>query len=315
MIKKWKPYCYGVIAIFFTFLPTYAFTQNHDVNFGDFYFSLSPKILKYGTINDLTFGYNYTKSLTSELRLRFSYVTKKEQFDKTLPDSLNIIEENNIETFFIPLKYYFIKNSYIESVAGAGIYYGYNKLTENGYFNMPSLEILGKEKVNSFSNNFSRHVVGPDIEIDFIYHANWLNVSVRGGIVPIFYLHAYQKMGIIPLLEPNYADYSQNTWGIPYFYTDVNIILFRYISFTLLYDFSRLNYQVIDFDNNLNWNTVDRNVITQSFKLEASLLIPLGIDIYTQLGYGHTFDSTKIDSVSPIHSSKQYLIFSVRKMK
>jgi hypothetical protein len=282
---------------------------------GRFSFSLSPKVLKNGSIIDMELGYEYTEKYAGELHLRFSTETKNEQFDETIPDSLNAIDKSNFEVFLMPFRYFIIKRPHIKFMAGAGIYYGHNKLNEKGYFNMPSLENLGKERVNSFSNDFLRHTIGPDIVLGFEFLIDWFDISVHGGIVPIFYLYAYQKMGIIPLLEPNYADYSQNTWGIPYFYADVNIILFKYISFALLYDFSRLNYQVIDFDDNLNWNALDRAIIAQSYKLEASLLAPLGSEVYAQIGYGHTFDSTRIDSVSPIHNSRQYLILSVRKAR
>jgi hypothetical protein len=158
-------------------------------------------------------------------------------------------------------------------------------------------------------------MLGPNIEIGFTYRANWLNLSAHGGIVPIFYLNAHQKMGIIPLLEPNYADYSQSTWGSPYFYADLSFILFKYISLAFLYDSSRLNYKVIDFDNSLNWYNPERTVVSQSLKLEASLLIPLQGSLYTQIGYGHTFDFIQLDSASPIQSSKQYLILSVKMIK
>jgi hypothetical protein len=177
---------------------------------------------------------------------------------------------------------------------------------------MPSLQNLGKERVNSFTNDFTMHIVGPDLELGFAWRSAYVNLSANAGIVPIFYLSARQKTGIVPLMDPHYADHSQQTSGSPYLYADIGFIIWKYVSLAFLYDFSRLNYKVIDFDDNLQWYTPERKVTTQSLKIETSLLIPLGGDIYTQIGYGHTFDSTQLDSASPVKSSRQYLILTAK---
>jgi hypothetical protein len=122
-------------------------------------------------------------------------------------------------------------------------------------------------------------------------------------------------MGIVPLMEPDYADYLQNTFGGPYIYADAGFVLFKYISLALLYDFSRLDYQVIDFDDNLNWHHPGRTVITQSLRAEISLLIPLQGSVYTQIGYGYIFDSLQLDSASPVRTNRHYLIFSIKAVK
>jgi hypothetical protein len=296
-------------------IPLTAFAQSQNFGNDRFSFSLTPKVLRNGSITDVALGYAYTENSSGELRLRFSNEAKNEQFDETVPDSLNAIDEKSIEVFLMPFKYLLVKNPFIEFQAGAGVYYDYNVLNEKGYFNMPALGVLGKETVNSFSNDFSMHVFGPDIEAGFTCRIDWLAVSAHAGIIPVFYLNARQKMSIVPLLEPNNVDYTQNISGSPCLYADISFILFKYLSFNFLYDFSRLKYKVIDFDNTLKWYNPERVVLSQSLKIEASLLIPLQSSVYTQIGYGHTFDSIRLDSDSPIQSSKQYLILSARTVK
>jgi hypothetical protein len=293
----------GIIALFA--LP--AYTQN----FEKFSFSLTPRILKDGTITDFTFGYEYTKNYAGELRLRFSKEDKNEQF-ANLEDSLNAISGRNFEAYLLPVEYSFYQQNQMKLRVGGGVYYNYHTLREKGYFNIPALALLGKEKVNSFSNNLSMHTIGPDFDIGFSSRSDAFSIFAYGGIVPVFYLSSHQKMGIVPLLVPNYADFKQHTYGSPYVYADVNFILFKYISLSFLYDFSRLDYKVIDFDDTLNWYKPDRTVVSHSLKIEASLLIPLEGNTYTQIGYGHTFDSVQLDSDSPVRNSRDYIIFSVK---
>lgn len=307
-----------IILLLLAILPPSLFAQSQRFDFGRFSFALSPKVLKDGSITDLSFGYAYAEKYAGTLRLRFSSEAKNEQFDETLPDSLNASDESGIEAFLIPFEYFFAKNARMEFFAGAGVYYGYHALAEKGYFAMPALEALGKEKVNSFSNDTAMHVAGPDMELGFTYRAGWLNMSAHGGLVPVFYLGAAQKMGIAPLMEPNHAGHSQQTAGSPYVYADISFILFKYVSLAFLYDFSRLNYAVVDFGydgGDFVWRYPDRTVISQSLKLEASLLIPLQGSVYAQIGYGHAFDSLRLDSASPLESSRQYLILSARAMR
>jgi hypothetical protein len=310
-----KKYQYLAAGVFMFCMSITLPAQNQYFDIGRFSFFLTPKVLKDGSIIEFGLGYEYTEHAAGELRLRFSNEIKNEQFDGTIPDSLNTIGRNSFEIFLMPYEYFFIKNPSTKFQTGLGMYYNYETLSEKGYFNMPALEALGKEKVNSFSNNFSAHILGPNIEAAFVHRMGRLDLSARGGIVPFFYLHTRQKMGIVPLMEPNYADFSKNTRGSPYFYTDIGLVFFKYISLALLYDFSRLNYNVIDFDNSLNWYNPGRTVITQSLKAEASLLIPLQGSVYTQIGGGFTVDSVQLDSAPPVRKNRQYLIFSAKMLR
>jgi hypothetical protein len=117
---------------------------------------------------------------------------------------------------------------------------------------------------------------------------------------------------MIPLLDPHYADYSQNTWGSPYFYMRLDSVFFKYVNLVFLYDVAQLRYQSIDFDENLDWIHPESTVLTQSLKIETSLLLPLG-GMSFQIGYGYTFDSTRFDSAPPVEGNRQYIILTARK--
>jgi hypothetical protein len=304
-----------VAGIFIACTSAALSAQSRYFDIGRFSFFLTPRVLRDGSIIELGFGYEYTERTAGELRLRFSSGVKNEQFSKALPDSLNVIDEKSFEVSLAPYEYYFVKTPRTKILAGLGVYYKYDALDEKGYFNMPALEALGKEKVNSFSNDFSTHMLGPGIEAGFVHRADRLDLSVRGGVVPFFYLKTRQKMGIVPLMEPNYADFSRDTWGSPYFYADIGFTLFKYVSLTLLYDFSRLKYDVIDFDDNLNWYNPGRTAAAQSLKAEASLLIPLQGSVYTQIGGGYAFDSVRLDSAAPVQRNRPYVIFSTKMIR
>jgi hypothetical protein len=306
--RKWL-----IISVLAALMPAGAFAQSQSFDFGRFSLFSSSKILENGFDTDVGLGYAYADRFAGELRLRFSGESKIEQFDETVPDSLNAMSKNAFALFLTPLEYFFVRDPNGRLHVGAGAFYQHETLAENGYFNMPALEALGKEKVNSFSNDFSTHTLGPNIEAGFTRKTAWLEASIRGGVVPVFWLHTNQETRIDPLMEPNYADYSKDTWGSPYLYGDLNMIFFRFISLSLLYDFSRLQYQVIDFDSNLQWHKPDRTVLSQSVKLEASLLIPLPSSVYAQIGYGYAFDTVQLDSGDPVGSDKHYLIFTVNK--
>jgi hypothetical protein len=302
-----------IIGILAALIPVGVFPQEQRFDFGRFSFSSSPKILKDGSITDLGLGYAYTDRLGGELRVRFSAESKNEAFDEDgVSDSLIAITKNAFTLFLMPV-YFFFKSPNIRFQAGAGAYYQYETLAEKGYFNMPILEALGKEKVNSFSNNFSAHVLGPNFELSFTHSTSWLSLSIRGGVIPVFYLHTSQNMGIVPLMEPDFADYSQNTWGSPSAYGDIGFVLFKIVSFALLYDFSRLKYEGVDWDDNLKWYHPEKTIVSQSIKLESSLLIPLQSSMYAQIGYGHIFDSVRYDGDDPVKNERQYLIVAMDK--
>ncbi|MDR1400437.1 MAG: hypothetical protein LBJ41_10980 [Treponema sp.] len=291
--------------------PLCAYTQNTQLSIGSFSFSLSPKILEDGSITDIGLGLDYADRLKGELRFRNTISSKNEEI-ADVADSLNAVNEKLFEVFFLPIEYAFVKSPSVRLWTGAGVYYEYDKLIEKGFFNMPELEANGRERINAYQNDFAMHLIGPLIDAGVDFKTSWLNTSLSAGIVPLFFLSAAQKMSIVPLLDPHHADYTQNTRGSPYFYARMDSIFFKYINLVLLYDTAQLQYKSIDFDDNLHWITPESTVLTQSLKIEASLLLPLG-NMSFQVGYGYTFDSTRFGSASPIDSNRQYIILTARK--
>jgi hypothetical protein len=288
--------------------------QEQGFRIDNFTFSFAPKILKDGSITDMGFGLEYTERLSGELRFRYTAIARNETLDG-VEDSLNAINEHIFETFFLPVKYSFLNTKSGAFYVGGGAYYEYDKLTEKGFFNMPELENLtpSRERVNSYTNDFSMHIIGPLISLGARIGDTRFSMALYGGVAPVFVLLSSQKMGITPLLTPNNADYSQTTTGSPYFYANLDCVLFKYLNVALLYDFAKLQYQVIDFDDDFNWLTPKQEMLVQSFRMEASALLPFGRDLSFQIGGGFTFDSITLDKAEPVRSNRQYVILAVRK--
>jgi hypothetical protein len=303
------------IKIIFVYLITaplaVTFAQEKKIDFGNVNFFLSPKIAEGGSITDFGLGLKYSDRWGGELSFRYATITKNEELQDA-SDSINVIDENIIEIFLLPANYKLYNISQTSFYLGGGVYYEFDKLKEKGFFNMPSLENLGKERVNSYDNDFLMHVTGPLLKMGFDHKAKYFNASLSGSIVPLFFLASSQKMGIKPLLDPNYAEYSQNTTGSPYLFADVDVALFKYINIGFHYNFVHLNYKTIDFDTNLDWYNPERKVDTRSIKIDGSILIPLSSDMSVQIGYGYILDIIKFDSSSR-NSNRQYVIFTVKK--
>ncbi|MDR0784577.1 MAG: hypothetical protein LBE74_01665, partial [Treponema sp.] len=89
--------------------------QNQRFDWGNFSFSLSPKVLKDGSITDISLGYQYAASnATGNLRLRFSNATKNEPLDEMVPDSLNAIEDSTFAVFLTPFEYAFFNSPRVQ---------------------------------------------------------------------------------------------------------------------------------------------------------------------------------------------------------
>jgi hypothetical protein len=291
--------------------PFCVYAQSTHLSLGNFSFFLSPKILEDGSITDVGAGLDYADRFRGELRLRNTISSKNEGI-AGVADSLNAVNKNIFEVFFLPVEYTFIKTSGSRAWLGGGLYYEYDKLREKGFFNMPELEDLGHERVNAYKNDFAMHIIGPLIDAGADFNAGWLDASLSASIVPLFFLASSQEMSIAPLLDPHRADYTQNTTGSPYFYARLDSAFFKYVNLVLLYDAVQLRYKSIDFDDKLRWITPESTVFTQSLKIEVSLLLPLG-GMSFQLGYGYTFDWIRFDAASPSISNRQYLILTVKK--
>jgi hypothetical protein len=296
------------------------FAQTQGFSLGRFSFSMIPKILKNGSMMDLTLGYDYTERLGGELQLRFSSEAENKKME-SLAASLIANEESSLDVSLLPVKFYLLRNedTGLELYAGPGIYYKYQAKNQEGYFNMEALEKIGKEKVNSFTNDFSLHLLGPEAELGLHVRGEWADISIRGGIVPIFFLAAAQQMDITPLMESVIYDHSRQTVGSPLVFADMSLVLFKYAQAALLYDAAWLDYEDVSFKYDTDagkffWTHPVLETVTQSLKLELSALIPLG-SVRFQIGWGHTFDSVQSGSNSPAKRQRDYLILCVKSTK
>ncbi|MCL2185448.1 MAG: hypothetical protein FWB86_06315 [Treponema sp.] len=305
------------ILIIILIIPCLAYSQQEEIsfNFGNINFSLTPKVMEDGSITDILFDVIYNNKLSGEYRFRNTMISYNEEFPDYF-DSLNAVNEKTYELFILPAGYRF-KNRNITFWAGGGIYYEYNKLNEKGFFDYPELEDFDYARLNSFTNDFSMHVLGPLIDIKFYITINFIDICLQGGIVPFFFLNAQENFNINPLFDSKIV-HSQDTWGSPYFYLSLDTILFKYFNLNFHYNFSRINYDKIDYDYDLNNNYEiiylfpETTVIGHSFNIEASALLPLGKDILFQIGYGFNFNTLIINNTE-IKNNKQYLILGTRK--
>jgi hypothetical protein len=158
------------------------------------------------------------------------------------------------------------------------------------------------------------HLLGPLIEGGLRFQTRIADIKLDAGIVPVFYLRRDQSMRIKPFMGSGYFDYSQDTSGSPYFYGKLGGTFFSFVSLSLLYEYARINYDVITYDANKKWGTVEQQVISHSFKVEASVLLRLGGGFAMRAGYGHSFDTLELDSFDPIQDDKHYFIIGSEKI-
>jgi hypothetical protein len=292
----------------------FIYAEGQSFSFNNFNLFLSSNFLEDGSVTNTGLGYNYTDVLNGRINFRYTSISKNEEL-LNVQDSLNAVDEKLLEVFLLPIGYYFYKTDKGNLWVGGGFYYENDKLSEKGFFNMPSLESLNppKERVNSYTNDFSMHLFGPLFEAEINYNAPWFGIGFSGGIIPVFYLIANQTTSIVPLVYTHSMEHTQNTFGSPHFYLKLDSIIFKYLYFVLLYDFSRLQYDVVDFDNSLAWTTVKNTIITQSLRFETSVLIPAGSNMRFQIGFGYAFESMRFDSHDTV-LNKPYLILSAKKI-
>ncbi|MDR0302798.1 MAG: hypothetical protein LBI04_10875 [Treponema sp.] len=277
-----------------------------------------------GSIQDGGLGWNYAGAFSANLRVKFTSIEKNEEF-ASVADSLNAVKQKIYEVYFLPLEFAPVKTASAKLWFGIGGYYYNETLSEKGFFNMPELELLSMERVNSYTNEFSMQTLGPLVDAGFTFRGSeWFKASLSAGAVPVFLTWAEQSVSIVPLLDPDHADYSQSHWGSPYLYGDLSGIIsiprFKQplepsgwkLWFSFLFDYSSLQYEVLDFkyeSSKFNWYTPERTVVSRSFKIEGALLIPIS-GMHLQIGGGRIFDSMTVDTGSAIKHEKNYLNIS-----
>jgi len=284
-----------------------------DFNFGIFSFSLTPRISEDSSINDISFGMMYSESLGGEIQFRSTQTAKNEEIPGT-DDSLNAIKGTTYEVFALPVQYRFVQKPNLKLIGGAGLYYEYDKLSEKGFFTLNFLEDDGLERVNSYKNDFTMHLVGPLLDGRVQYNAEWINIGFTAGIVPVFFAGFAQKLGIDPLMHPDFANLSEKTGDSPYFFLSLDSIFFKYLNVTLSYDYARLTKKIINFDDNFDWIFPKQTIVTRSVMIEVSGLLPLGSGMSIQAGYGYMHNFISLDSASAIEEGKHFLILSTKKI-
>jgi hypothetical protein len=270
--------------------------------------SLHTKVLEGGAQPNFSAIYQYAPSIEGELRLKYT-----EQSDnETEEQSLMANDEETYETFLLPFRYSFFNTPLLNGNAAAGLYYEYNTLKQQGYYNYPE---LGDKSLNIYNNDFSMHLLGPLVEAGLRFEYQMAKLKLHAGVVPIFYLRRDQSMGLDPYMGSGRFDHSQDTSGSPYFYGELNGTFFRLLSLSLLYDYARINYDVIaihDDGASQKWAIEKETLVSQSMKLEAAILLPLG-GASLRVGYGHKFDTLEIDSSTPYKTDESYLIIGMEK--
>jgi hypothetical protein len=304
---------FPALALLFMALAFPALAQSLDESvelvLGRVNLSLDTDILEDGSQLDFSLGYWYTRSTEGEIRLRYA----KESYNDGmygLEESLIASDEHTFEIFLLPFRYRFFNNSPLSFNAAAGLYYDLNALDQHGYFNRGD---LGDDSLNIYRNDFSMHMLGPLVEAGLRFQTQPVDIRLKAGVVPIFYLRRDQSLQMKPFMGDKYFDHSQDTSGSPYFYGELAGIFFRFLSLSLLYEFARIKYDVIGIDGN-EWTTPEDELVTHSLKAEASLLLPLGGSLYFQAGYGHSFDAIMLNSSTPVDEHGNYFIVGAKKL-
>jgi hypothetical protein len=304
------------IALFFFLLSLSLYAQ--ESFFERIFFSVTPRLIQNGSILDASLGFRYTDRLAGELRFRRTESSGNEAFEN-VKDSLNALNSTIYEVYLLPLEYY-LRRSTLEFRGGIGGHFYNESLKEKGFFNMPELEQLPdpKERVNAYTNEFSLRTLGPLIQGSLSWlPSQWFRLTLQAGLAPVFGAWADQEITIEPLLTPRRMDHSQRNAGSPYVFAEFSAVVAKYLYLAASWDFYRFAYEWVDFDydgSDFIWTYGDRKIISNSVKLEANLLIPLGRDMCAQIGYGHLFESIKAGADPADRSGKHYFTVSGRKL-
>jgi hypothetical protein len=308
---------YILVTLFFLYNPIVAEdtvgTQGSgfDIELGRFHIAYIPKLLEDGLQNDFQFGFFYSDSMKIAGDIRVRYVTGAENNVKlwNIDDSMINRNRQVCEVFLLPFNYYFIREGGFRFHAGAGLYYDYSKLNENGYFDDSSFyEPPGEENYSAYTNDFTAHALGPLLDIGVNYKKGIFYGAFSFGSVPIHYMSRKQSWKLSPFMkpDPSYSVASKSVFG-PYFYANLDAIInLKYVSLfvSLLGEYSRMRYTAAGYDDE-GWADVEIEIANKVLSIEASILIPLGQGgIQLQIGYGRSIDDS---------GGKNNLLLGVRK--
>jgi len=286
--------------------------EGFSLDFGRYNMSLTPKVLEDGAQTDFSFGIFYTNAMkfAGEIRLRYESESAND-IVWGINDSLLTRDRTVFELFFLPVKYHFFKGQDFSLYAGAGLYYEYNKLQENGFFNDSSLyEPAGPDHYNAYVNDFTGHAVGPLIDAGVNYQNNFFYGSLSVGVVPVFYMDRSQTWKLSPFMDPPSYNVASKGFSSPYFYINLDAaVSFRYFSLfaSLLYEYSRLSYIAAGFTDSGTWSDVAQIFEYRNLAFEISVLVNLGYGGFMpQIGYGRIFNE--------VTGGSNYIVVGVKKL-
>jgi len=299
-----------ICLLFFILIPCFAYSEGMSLDLGVADFYLDTKIMDDGSITNVGLRIKYDETWGGEIRGKSEKTAKNEEMDASgVADSLIATNETVYELSLLPLQYRSAINQDSQWRVGAGLFYEYKKSNQKGFIDMPRLEDFGFARINSYKEDFSMHVFGPLADIGILFNSEKLVFNLSGGVVPVFYLTASEKQRLYPLFDT--VSHSQNVWGSPYFYLYMNSTFFRYINLAARYEYSKLKYDVIDFDADFNPLFPKSTTVNQSIFLEASAILPFkSLGMGLQVGYGYLINIYTIDSGNPITKNKPYFIIS-----
>jgi len=301
------------LLAFFSFSPVAAQeTDGFDLDLGRFYLAVIPKILEDGVQTDYSFGIFYTNAMKLAGDLKFRTINGAENDTVwDINDSLLARERQIYEFFFLPVNYHFFRIFGFSLRAGAGLYYEYNILKEEGYFNDSSLsEPAGPDHYNAYSNDYSGHALGPLLDTGLSYRNRFFNAAFSFGLVPVFHLNRKQTWKLLPLMNPvpSYTVESKSFCG-PYYYLNLDMMLnLKYVSIlaSFINEYSKLRFTAAGFNGEDLWADVEEVFDYKATALEISLLINLEKSgLMPQIGYGRIFDE--------VSGGGNYLLLGARK--
>jgi hypothetical protein len=274
---------------------------------GRFSFDITPRILENGSVSDYALGYRYAERASGDIRFRH---TKMDDVEPLYPDadaSLVATDEKIYEIFLLPANFTFLQSDVFALRAGAGAYYEFDSLAQDGYFHYEALP--PSRAVNSYQNDFSMHLIGPLLDAAVDFKSKYASFSLSFGIVPVFFMNAERSITMKPYMEPHSSfSFSQKLWGSPYIYLDMSAILFKYLSIGLAYEFTRLNYKIAAAAGGGVWTTPEQETMTHTLRFEAALALG-GF----RIGYGYIWDAVLFDDYDPVKTGSHCLIIGYKK--
>jgi len=281
-------------------------------------FEVMPKILGDGFILDIGLGIQYNDFWGGELRFSHTKQTKtiKDDLDNLGGmgiEAMTLDDVSRYEFFLLPALYRWKINDKFSITGGGGFYYDYGQSFNRGYW------ISGFDDsywIGSVNVNASTHLIGPLIDVRFLFISKFINSNLKFGIVPIYY--GYMELGMreFPMVTPPFTKIPQSVFSSPYLYAGMDFVILKYLNVLLYYDYFRQEQRFIsstyDSTGRHKWIYPDIIVVSHHLMFEISALIPMRDNTSIQLGLGLIRDYWITDG-NPLEADSNYFIFSVRK--